>query len=510
MKRRVLPLRWRLTLLYTGILALFLVALDVFVYTQLQRALLQGQQVALGANVNTLMSLLNSDSAPDGAALGRRLSPGVVFQLVDEHGVVLAASSGPRGGFPTLPAPTPFATPSGPPPGRPFGGKPAPPRAAANFTTVQAARVDGMESWLVLTVPAGARGGPPEVLRVASSLTPMARTLLDLTRILGGGSLGVLALALVSGPSVAARALRPLERMAGTAERLASGDLSQRTALRHGNDEVGHLARSLDDMAARLERSFAEQQATEDRLRRFAADASHELRTPLTALRGYVEVLLRGARDDPEDTGHALEAMQREALRMEQVTRDLLDLTRLDAGLAGERLPLRLDELLDQMRMEMPSQVVPVDWGRHEAVSVVGNPTSLRRALRNLLENARRYGPAGSPVEIAVWLEGSQAVVTVRDNGGGIAAEDLPHIFERFYRGDSARSRATGGSGLGLSIVQAIVEAHGGDVSAASQPGNGSTFTIRLPALQPAVLPKAAPLSPALAVGGMPPGSGVG
>jgi len=218
-------------------------------------------------------------------------------------------------------------------------------------------------------------------------------------------------------------------------------------------------------------------------LRRFAADASHELRTPLTALRGYVEVLLRGAKDDPEDMGHALAAMQREALRMEQLTCDLLDLTRLDARLAGERLPLRLDGLVDQLLVEMPAPVVPVCWGRRETVTVAGNAPSLRRAVSNLLENARRYSPAGSPLEIAVWLEGNHAVLTLRDMGVAIAPEDLPHIFERFYRGDSARSRVTGGSGLGLSIVQAIVAAHGGEVTAVSRPGNGSIFTIRLPAL---------------------------
>ncbi|HEY8743627.1 MAG TPA: ATP-binding protein [Chloroflexota bacterium] len=511
MTRRVLPLRWRLTLLYAGILALFLIVLDIFVYTQLQRALLQGQQAVLTANVNTLMDLLNTEGVPNGAALGRRLSPGVVFQLDDPQGAALTASSGPREEFPALPAPTPFATPSGPPPGRLFGGRPGPPpRAAGSVATVQVQGADGPESWLVLTLPVGSRGHPPAILRVASSLASVQGTLLDLIRILGGGSLGVIVLALVSGPAVAARALRPLGRMAGTAEQLASGDLSRRTALRHGNDEVGHLARSLDDMAARLEQSFAEQQATEARLRRFAADASHELRTPLTALRGYVEVLLRGARDDPEDAGRALEAMQREALRMEHLTRDLLDLTRLDAGLAGEQVPVRLDVLVEQLLMDLPPPAVPARWGRHEAVSVAGDGPALRRAAGNLLENARRYSPDGSPVEVAVWLEDSQAVLSVRDAGTGIAPEDLPHIFERFYRGDSARSRATGGSGLGLSIVQAIVEAHGGTVAATSQPGHGSTFTVRLPALQPALPLLAVSSIAAPDERGLPSGSGVG
>lgn len=505
---QALPLRWRLTFLYTGILALFLIALDLFVYAELRRALLQGQQAILSANATTLMDLLNSDNAPPGANQGRRLSPGVVYQLYDAQGVVMATSNGGRAYFPALPAPTPLPTPAGRQSSRPAdrSGPPAG-RLPPDFRTMQQQAAGDQEAWLVLTLPVGGRGRMPGILQVALSLAPLNSTLLDLRRILGGGSLGVLVLALVSGPAVAARALQPLRRMADTAERLASGDLSQRTALGHGKDEVGQLAHSLDNMAANLERSFAAQLATEDRLRRFAADASHELRTPLTALRGYVDVLLRGAKDDPVDAEHALEAMQREALRMEQLTRDLLDLTRLDASLAGAPTALQLADLVDAAIADLAWHDVSVSWERREALTVSADPAALRRAVSNLLQNARRYSPAGSPVTVSLVRDGMTAVLAVSDRGIGIAPDDLPHIFERFYRGDSARSRATGGSGLGLAIVEAIVHANGGSAMAASELGRGSTFTIRLPAARPMALP-AAPQRES--VGRRSGGSGVG
>lgn len=479
----MVPLRWRLTALYTLLLAGFLIVLDIFVYVELRSGLLQGQQAILSADATSLLATfpLGGNGAGD-PGLTRRVTPGVVYQLYDPRGAVIAGSSGPRGGFPTIAAPTPQGTPASPPfpfPPDPKHGLPTLPARA--FDTVTATGPDGVAPWLVLTVPVNGRGQASEILRVATSLAPLDRTLADLTRLLAGGSVGIIVLALLSGPTVAAGALKPLGRMAGTAERLAEGDLTQRTALRHGDDEVGNLARSFDHMAARLEQSFAEQQETEERLRRFAADASHELRTPLTALRGYVDVLLRGAKDDPVDVGLALQAMQREALRMEHLTTDLLDLTRLDAGQAGERVPCRFDEIVAQVLTELPAGGPAVNWGRREPVLVSGNPAALRRVVANLLENARRYTPAGGTVCVSVFSEGADAVLEVRDTGIGIAMADLPHIFERFYRGDSARSRATGGSGLGLAIVKAIVEAHRGTVAAASDVGSGSAFVIRLP-----------------------------
>lgn len=488
-----IPLRWRLTILYTLLLALFLLALDTFVYVELRRALVQGEQSILAANGNAIMAMLVAGGGPNRAALGRQITPGVAFQVYGQQGQPLAASTESQGPFATMPVPTPPPE-QAPPPFRPFGGPPPPGAGPPSpvFQTVSGPSVAG-GPWLVMTNAIGGRSRRPDILRVAVSLGPVDRTLRALVQILTGGSLGAVALALISGPAVARGALQPLGKMARTAERLAAGDLSQRTAQRHGKDEVGNLARSFDDMAARLERSFAERQATEDRLRRFAADASHELRTPLTALRGFIDVLQRGAKDDPEDADHALEAMQREAQRLELLTTDLLNLTRLEAGIAGEWTLLRLDQLVQHIADETPPGKPVVTVGRLDPTTLEGDAGALRRAIGNLIENARRYTPADGGIWISVLNDGAHAQVNVRDSGIGIAPDDLPHVFERFFRGDTARSRATGGSGLGLSIVQAIVEGHGGQVTATSVVGQGSTFVIQLP--QKRTLPPAAPVN---------------
>jgi signal transduction histidine kinase len=314
---------------------------------------------------------------------------------------------------------------------------------------------------------------------------------------LGMGVLIVIA-ALVGVPLMR-QALRPLTQMTTTAQAIAGGNLSQRVNLPHSGDEIGELSSSFDEMIERIQAAFAAQQESEAHMRQFVADASHELRTPLTSLRGFTDVLLRGAKDDPETADHVLRAMQRECERMSRLVHDLLTLARLDAGRQLTLQPFDLVELVGERAVLMQT-----DGGGQ--LLMTGDQDKIKQVLLILLDNALKYGKQGPDgwVRVQVSRSADTAQMLVIDNGRGIAPEDLPHIFERFYRADKTRSRSgytnqmqalggpssstgilkamnAGGSGLGLPIAQAIVQAHNGSIWAQSQIGQGTQFTIRLP-----------------------------
>ncbi len=318
--------------------------------------------------------------------------------------------------------------------------------------------------------------------------------------------------ALIAGP-IAGQALRPLTRMTRTAQRIAAGDLSQRVRLPHGGDEIGRLADTFDEMIARIEASFAAQQASEERMRQFIADASHELRTPLTSIRGYTDVLLRGAKDDPDTAQQVLLATRREAERMTRLVNDLLTLARLDTGRPLELQPVDLSalagEAVDQARVLAGGRDVTLQTDGLGRLLVRADADRLKQVLLVLLDNALKHGPQSADgwVRVRVWRAGGLAFISVADNGPGITPADLPHIFDRFYRArqashentldgappgslakgsdaSAAPSRPSGqheGSGLGLAIAQAIARAHGGSVVVASEPGAGTVFTVSLP-----------------------------
>ena len=291
-------------------------------------------------------------------------------------------------------------------------------------------------------------------------------------------AVGVLALILVR------VGLRPLGRIEQTAGAIAAGDLSQRIENSDPRTEVGRLGAALNEMLAQIERAFAERERSENRLRQFVADASHELRTPLTSVRGYAELFRRGASDRPEDLRVVMRRIEDDAARMGVLVEDMLLLARLDQGRLLEREPVDLGgiaaDLADDARMLHPDW--PVELRVDGETTVTGDELRLRQAIGNLLANARSHTPEGTPVTVAVTGNGDVVTVEVADRGPGIAAEDLPRVFERFYRADPSRSRASGGSGLGLSIVASIAEAHGGEAGVASEAGQGATFTLSIPA----------------------------
>jgi two-component system OmpR family sensor kinase len=325
----------------------------------------------------------------------------------------------------------------------------------------------------------------PGTLIVAIPLTEVSATLdrlLGVELVVSG-----IALLLVAGFALwlVRVGLRPLEGIGATAGAIAAGDLSRRVEPATERTEVGRLGLALNAMLAQIEAAFEERRASENRLRRFVADASHELRTPLTSIRGYAELFRRGADSRPEDLAKSMQRIEAEAARMGVLVDDLLLLARLDEGRPLEREQVDLarivEEAVDSARAVEPAR--PIDLELHGPASVSGDAGRLRQAVDNLLDNARVHTPASSRVRVTAGPDDDGGVLlTVADEGPGLPAQVATRAFERFYRGDPSRSRSKGGAGLGLSIVAAIVESHGGTVNVRSEEGAGATFEVRLPA----------------------------
>lgn len=249
-------------------------------------------------------------------------------------------------------------------------------------------------------------------------------------------------------------------------------------------DELQRLTVTINDLLARLENLFETQ-------RRFMADVSHELRTPLAAMQGNLEVLARGAARDPELLNESLVDMRREVGRLIRMTNDLLLLAQSDSGLQLRREPVEIDTLLLEVLRELRplAGAVQLRLGAEDQVLVLGDRDRIKQALLNLGVNAIQHTGAGGSVTLSLERQEQQVAISVSDTGVGISAEALPQIFERFFRADAARTRNRGGAGLGLSIVRWIAEAHGGQITATSEVGVGSTFTLQLPIYQPPALP---------------------
>jgi two-component system OmpR family sensor kinase len=290
--------------------------------------------------------------------------------------------------------------------------------------------------------------------------------------------------------------LRPLAEVEATAAGIAAGDLSRRVPERDPRTEVGRLGRALNGMLTQIESAFmarssseAAARASEERMRRFVADASHELRTPLTSIRGFAELYRQGAVRDPAEVARLLRRVEDEAARMGLLVDDLLLLARLDQQRPLERRPVDLlavaTDAVADARAVAPDRHVSLRVVGDRAPVVAGDEPRLRQVVGNLVTNALTHTPPGTPVAVIVGTEGSSAVLDVTDEGPGLAHDDAQRVFERFYRADAARSRSSGGTGLGLSIVAALVAAHGGTVRLDTAPGAGAAFRVRLPLPQP-------------------------
>jgi two-component system OmpR family sensor kinase len=362
--------------------------------------------------------------------------------------------------------------------------------AAPDLSTLPTARISTVgsvggsgPSYRVLVQSLGAG----RTLVVALPLTDIQDTLARLARIELFVALAVLTALAALSWWVVRLGLAPLYRMEATADAIADGDLTRRVEAPDPRTEVGRLGLALNTMLGRIESAFAEKTASEERMRRFLADASHELRTPLTSIRGYSELFRRGADSRPDDLARAMSRIESESERMGVLVEELLTLARLDEGRTAQHGPVDLAALAVQaaedLRVADPARPVTVDAPAPVVVSA--DEHQLRQVLGNLLTNARVHTPAGTPVALRVGVEGSGtgavAVLDVADRGPGIPAADRSHVFERFYRVDPARTRASGGAGLGLAIVESVCAAHGGSVSALENPAGGALFRVRLP-----------------------------
>ncbi len=277
--------------------------------------------------------------------------------------------------------------------------------------------------------------------------------------------------------------LRPLQRMGATAADIAAGDLSRRVEPATSRTEIGRLGIALNSMLSQIESAFAQSKASENRLRRFIADASHELRTPLTSIRGYSEMLRRGAAESPTDAALARRRIEEEAVRMSTLVDDMLLIARLDQGRPLESEPVDLQviarDAVADARAVAPQRTV--SFSGDGPVIVTGDDTRLRQVLGNLVRNALVHTPATTPIEVSLLSDDRLAHVSVIDHGPGLKPDEMRRIFEPFFRADPSRSRDSGGAGLGLSIVSAVVAAHGGSVKVRQTSGGGATFEVELP-----------------------------
>jgi two-component system OmpR family sensor kinase len=327
-------------------------------------------------------------------------------------------------------------------------------------------------------------------LLVALPLDETKRTLHQLFLIELFVTGAALVAALIAGGWLVRMGLKPLRDIEATASNIAGGDLSLRVP-QDDRTEVGRLGTSLNIMLRHIEDAFARRAQSEEQLRQFVADASHELRTPVSAVSAYAELFERGADQRPEDLQRVMRGIRVETARMTTLIDDLLLLARLDEGrqLRQDRVELLtvIEDAVDTALAVGPEWPVTLEAG--EPVTVIGDSMALRQVIDNLLANVRTHTPTGTPATVSTRIETAGArrevVLEVADSGPGLPAEDADRVFERFYRADASRSRARGGTGLGLAVVAALVAVHEGRVDVAETPGGGATFRVRLPIAPP-------------------------
>ncbi len=357
---------------------------------------------------------------------------------------------------------------------------------------------EGGGHWRVLVQPR--RDGSGGSVVVALSLAGIDNAVGWLQRIDLLVSLGVLLALAGVGVAIVRASLRPLVEMEQTAEAIAAGDLTRRVPDRDPRTEVGRLAAALNSMLAQIEAAFRARAASEtmarrseERMRRFVADASHELRTPLTTIRGFAELYRQGASREPGELDRLMRRIEDQAARMGLLVEDLLLLARLDQQRPLDRRPVDLlalaTEAVNDARTVAPDRRIQLELGGDGdgggPLVVLGDEDRLRQVIANLMSNALTHTPAGSPIELRAGTSrgdgAGNAAIEVVDHGGGLTRQQAERVFERFYRADPARSHAAGGTGLGLSIVAALVAAHGGTVEVSSEPGQGARFRVLLP-----------------------------
>ncbi len=477
-----MTLRLRLLLVLVGIVAAGLIVADVVTYTSLRSYLfsqvdqqLQNapQPVEHALNLcarETLFPGSGSQCSLPASDLGG-IPQGTFGQLRDANGTVIYEGffsyleSSTQPAKPVLPSSPPIS--SSPSQNPTLFGVSSSGADPASYRAIATQAPDGSGDIVIVAVPLAGQDqtlGRLSLIEILVTLAVLA-------------ALGGLAWWIVR------RGLRPLDEMATTAGAIAAGDLSQRVTDVDPRTEVGKLGTALNTMLSEIEQAFAARTASEERLRRFLADASHELRTPLTSIQGYAELFDRGSRDRPEDLATSMRHIREDANRMSVLVEDLLLLARLDRQRPLARDQVDLAEIaaaaVDAARVAAPERTISLD--SPVAASVTGDADRLRQVVDNLLGNAIRHTPPGTPIDVRLHAEPSSVGVEVTDHGPGIPAEEREAIFEPFHRADPSRARSSGGVGLGLAIVSAIARAHGGRVGVVSNGVGGATFWVQIP-----------------------------
>jgi two-component system OmpR family sensor kinase len=327
--------------------------------------------------------------------------------------------------------------------------------------------------------------GNAGTLVAAQSLEELENTVNRLGYLFFFISLILLILMAIAARTVVKIGLRPLDDAETTAEEIAAGNLSARMPEADSGTEVGRLVTTLNTMLARIEEAFAVRTESENKLRRFVADASHELRTPITAIRGFSELHRQGAVTGEAETKQLIARIEGESKRMGSLVEDLLLLARLDQAREMDSKPVDIVKVVADAvasaQVSGPEHPITLITPNAE-LFMLGDEVRIHQVIANLLANARAHTPDGTPIAVMITSDESEVSISVADKGPGLSETDQQHIFERFYRADGSRTR-TGddGSGLGLSIVDAVMRAHGGKVSVDSELGNGSKFTLTFP-----------------------------
>lgn len=466
--------RTRLTLAYTGFFALALIFLGCGIYFSVRTVLIRGVDNDLRTATQQVLSIYNA---------------GGVTPVITESGELIAYL---RGEFieifnnPNMVAQVfwPDGRPLGSTPNLGGGNIPLPDGALDlgpddyNTGISVVREIGGIRIQSLVTPVVLKNGQLVGILQVSRPLKDVDMTLGLLTWILGGGGTIALILTAIGTTLLSRRSLRPIDQITRLAQGIVRAeDLGQRVPVPSHQDELYRLTVTINELLGRMEALFTTQ-------RRFVADVSHELRTPLAAMQGNLEVLSRGgACANPELIEEAIGDMRREAARLIRMVNDLLVLAQSDTSLQLRQEPVELDTLILEVFRELRPLTggVSLRIGAEDQVMVFGDRDRLKQALLNLGVNALQYTPPGGYVTLGLEQRDGFACLSVADTGEGINEDDLPHIFDRFYRADHSRSRHRGGAGLGLSIVKSVAEAHHGYATVASIPGRGSTFAIWLP-----------------------------
>jgi signal transduction histidine kinase len=468
-------IRLRLALSYGGLFALVLLTLGLLAYGLHTRSLYGDLDRALVTSAgHTATELASSQGDPD--LIEGHGGYEVILALYNPDGT-LRKTSAEAGTFPGINPRVAVATPAGPAYDTLTGLIPVNTGEAAHPLGGAFALVTTREQrWRVYIVPVSQSGA---LKGYVAALTPLGAADASVRTFgISALTLGMAGfmIALVGSWIVASRALRPVTTMSKTARAIArSRDFSQRIEAPLYQDELGGLAMTLNEMLGSLEGAYRFQQ-------RFVSDASHELRAPLTAIQANLELLQRHPEMTEADQSEALTEASRESTRLTRLVADLLALARADVGIPLRRARVDLDAIvLDAFgSARQLAQGQTLTLNPFEPVQICGDADRLKQLTLILLDNALKYTPPYGEVSVGLRRDGDEANLMVRDTGVGISADDLPHVFERFYRADRARSRDPGGTGLGLSIADWIVQQHGGRIDIDSDVGEGTTVTVRL------------------------------